>query len=289
MRVTLHLVTARDFWRLRAVLQPVLDRFVYGRDPVGSAIEGVDVKTLLAAGRELLAERPLSRAELVRLLEQRWPDRDGWLLSRAVANLVPLVQPAPRGMWGSTARPALTTAESWIGPRPRKDASVDEMILRYLAAFGPATVADVQMWSRLTKLREVVERLRPRLRTFRDERGRELFDVPDAPLSDPETPAPPRFLPDFDNALIGHADRNRIYADEDRRRIGIGRPTVLVDGFVRATWKLTRRRGTATLHIEPFESLSKEHMAAVTDEGCRLLAFVAGDVAAHDVRLAAPP
>jgi hypothetical protein len=184
----------------------------------------------------------------------------------------------PRGVWGASARTAYATAESWLRRPLASDPPIDDLVLRYLAAFGPASVADLQVWSRLTGLREVVEQLRPRLRTFRDERGREFFDVPDAVFPDPDTPAPPRFLPDYDNALLAHADRSRIIPVEHRDRGLIGRPTLLVDGFVRGTWSIQQQRGaTPVLRIQLFEPLSTPERAAVTDEGARLLEFAIGN------------
>jgi Winged helix DNA-binding domain len=156
-----------------------------------------------------------------------------------------------------------------------------------LAAFGPASVRDAQTWSGLTRLREVTDRLGPRLRTFRDERGTELFDLPDAPLPDPEMPVPPRFLPEYDNALLSHADRNRIIADEHRTLV-FTRGSVLVDGFAEGTWRIARASGAATLWITPFSRIPSRDRAAVAAEGARLLAFAAAGVPARTVRFAAP-
>jgi winged helix DNA-binding protein len=289
MRSTIHLVTARDCLRLWPVLQAFLVRYLHTGTPFGRNVEGMNVSALVAAARSLLDEEPRTFAELGRLLAERWPGRDPTSLAYAVRHFVPLVQVPPRGLWGASGRPRLVTAEAWIGRPLDPNPSPDEMVMRYLAAFGPATIRDAQAWSGLTRLREAAERLRPRLRSFRDEHGRELLDVRDGPLPDPEVPAPPRFLPDYDNVLLGHADRTRIIGDEHRKAGAIGKPTVLVDGFARATWNIDRTGGAATLTIEPFdEPLPSGGRLAVTEEGARLLAFLAGDSEPGPVRFTAP-
>ena len=283
MRSAIHLVTARDCLALRPVVQPVLDRDLYTGSSWGRGIAGMDTEALVAAGRALVEERPRTNAELGRLLKERWPDRDANSIAYAIRNLVALVQVPPRGIWGASGQATLTTAESWLGRPLEPNPSPDEMVLRYLAAIGPATVKDVQTWSGLTRLREVTERLLPRLRTFRDEHGNELLDLPDAPLPDPDTPAPPRFLPEYDNALLSHADRTRIIADEYRERV-FTRGALLVDGFVCGAWKITRQRGTATLLIEPFEALLERDRDALAEEGERLVRFVGEGAEAFEVR-----
>ena len=286
MRSTIHLVTARDALRLRPVVQPVIARGVQGG--YGRQLAGLDEAALAAAGRALVEERPRTFAELGALLAARWPDRTPAALAIAVRSLVPLVQVPPRGVWGAAGPAAHTSVEAWLG-RPVDDAApVDDLVLRYLAAFGPATVADAQAWSGLTRLKAVLERLRPRLRVFRDERGRELLDLPDAPRPDPDTPAPPRFLPEWDNVLLSFADRSRIVPDAHRARLfstnGMIPGTVLVDGVVRATWRIARERGRATLVVEPFTRLAAPDRRAVAEEGERLLAFAAPEAAGREVR-----
>jgi hypothetical protein len=290
-RATIHLVTARDYLRLRPVLQSVSTK-TFRSTPFAKKVAGVDLDALVAAGRAHLEDQPRSISELGGLLAARWPDSDPTSLGYAVAYLTSAIQVPPRGLWRQRGRARLTTAESWLGGSLAADASPDELVLRYLAAFGPASVADVRNWSRLTGLREVVERLRPRLVTYRDERGRELFDLPDAPFLDPDTPAPPRFLPEYDNVLLGHEDRSRIVPDNRPLPMPAGKGgelgSLLVDGFLKGTWRVAEDRDRATLTIEIAGELPTDDEAAVMEEGGRLLAFVAPDATALDVRIVRP-
>lgn len=288
LRGTLHLVTARDALALRPLIQPVVERTVFGSTPLRNAVGSVDVDELLAFFRALLEERPRTRAELVRAAEERWPGHDANSLGYAI-YLLPTVQVPPRGIWGSSGRSAFTTVEHWLGGSVEPDRGPDEMVLRYLAAFGPASPADAQSWSGLRGMREVLERLRPRLRTFRDEHGRELFDVPDAPLPDPDTPAPVRFLPEYDNVVLGHADRSRIVPPGVPQWTEVGWGAVLVDGMVAGRWKLQRTKDAATLLIEPFVRLGQTARDDVTERGGRLLAFAAADAQSRDVRVVGDP
>ena len=288
MRGTIHLVSARDCLPLRAAVRPVLERGLATGH--GSRLAGLDADALAAAGRAAEEQRPRTFAELGALLAERWPDRDPAALAQAIRALVPLVQVPPRAVWGATWQAAHTSAEAWLGRRPDDSPRLDDLVVRYLAAFGPATVRDVQAWSGLTRLREVVERLRPGLRTFRDGRGAELFDLPDAPRPDPRTPAPVRLVAEFDNLLLSHADRARIISEPHRQRMatpnGIFPGTVLVDGFARGMWRITRSRAAATLLIELFEPVTPGDRDATSAEGDRLLAFAAPDAERRDIRYA---
>jgi hypothetical protein len=289
MRATVHLVTARDCLALRPVVQSMLERR-FQSSPFRRDLVGIDMDALLAAGRALLEERPHTRVQLSRLLSERWPDRDSASLAYAVSYRVPLVQVPPRGIWGKRGQATFATAESWLRKSFKPNPGPDKAVLRYLAAFGPAGVADIQTWSGLAGVREVTERLRPRLRTFRDHAGRELFDIASAPQPDSDTPAPPRFLPEYDNVLLSHADRSRIITG--RRPVplyagnGAVMGTVLVNGFFGGTWKIARHKGSATLTVQPFERLTAKDAAAVAEEGARLLVFAAPDAQARDVNLA---
>ncbi len=285
MRSTIHLVSARDCLTLRPLIQPVLDRGLPAIFREGLA--GLDTAALAAAGRALVDAEPRTFSELGGLLAPDWPGHPTDALAQGIRALVPLVQVPPRAVWGSAGRPRHTSAEAWLGRSLEPGSSPEVLITRYLGAFGPATVADMQIWSGLTRLAGVVNGLRPGLSTFRDEQGRELFDLPEAPRPGPDTPAPVRLVAEFDNLILSHADRARVVSGGNRARLsslnGIFPGTVLVDGFVAGMWRLTRSRRSAVLAVELFGEVSPGDREAIAAEGGRLLGFAAaGD--GHEIR-----
>jgi Winged helix DNA-binding domain len=291
MRTTIHLLTARDWLALRPVLQIVQERGFMTGSPFARHLVGLDIDEVVEAGRVLLDEKPRSGNVIGKVLKERWPDRDAVSLGHAVRYLLPLVQIPPRGIWGKGGLPVLATAESWLGQSVGTDPSPDAMILRYLATFGPASVMDIQAWCWLTRLGPIVEKLRPQLRTFRDENGKELFDVLDGPLPDPDTPAPPRFLPTYDNIVLGHKDRSRIIGDPKEWAVDGGqfdeiflRGSILVDGFVHSGWRVERDRDRATLVVMPARPWLNGDREAVAEEAVRLLAFLAPAAAHREIR-----
>ena len=279
MRGTIHLFTARDALVLRPALASVPDRMFRSASPFGRRLGDANVAEIVEAGRALVEEEPRTRSQLRALLGERWPDRDAEAMAAAVGYLLPLVQIPPRGLWSLSGPRDPDHVEAWLGRPLGAGSSPDRAVLRYLAAFGPASTKDVAAWSGLTGVREILERLRGELRTFRDENGVELVDVPDAPLPDPDTPAPVRFLPEYDNVFLSHADRSRIGDPADRPLLGFGDGRffrhVLVGGFIRAVWRFEK----GTVLVKPARRLSKKDTAAVEAEGRRLVDFLgSGDV-----------
>jgi len=289
LRATLHLVTAEDALTLRPVLQPVLRRSFHSGSPFRRQLDGVDVDEVTAYGRALLEEQPRTRAELMPALAERWPDRDASALAYACTYLLPLVQVTPRGLWKRSGRSAFTTVEAWLGQKLATATPPDDLVMRYLAVFGPATPADVRAWSGLPGAAEILGRLRPELRVLRDEHDRELFDVPRAPLPDPDTPAPVRFLPEYDNVVLGHDDRSRIVSPETRLWAEVGWGTVLVDGFTAARWKAFLGKDEARLRVEPFRKLTRAERSELEAEGHRLVGFLTDGETAGTVEIAAQP
>ncbi|MDG5808875.1 winged helix DNA-binding domain-containing protein [Streptomyces ossamyceticus] len=273
MRSTIHTHTAEDCLTLRPLVQPAREREL---QLFRKGLVGVDLDRLASLARELVEDEPRTLKQLREALLVEWPDADPLALGIAARCRLPLVQVTPRGLWGRSGQVALTTAEHWLG-RPAAAAPAPETVVRrYLAAFGPASVKDMQTWAGLTRLREAFERLRPELVTFRDQSGVELFDLPDAPRPDPETPAPPRLLPEFDNLLLSHADRSRVVPPDLKGRSWQGNQayrTFLVDGFLAGIWKFD---GPA-LVLEPFVRLTAEQRTDLVAEAERTLRTLPGE------------
>jgi winged helix DNA-binding protein len=282
-RTTIHLVSARDCLAIRPLLQPVAVR-QFGYSPFARNLAGLDVQDVADAGRSLIEERPRTANEVGRVLAERWPGHDVASLGYATRFLVPLVQVPPRGLWARGGKPVLATVEQWLGAELDPQPSIEALVRRYLGSFGPASAADVRTWSWLTGVREVLEGMRPTLVTYRDEAGRELFDVPDAPFPDPDTPAPVRLLPEYDNLFLSHDDRSRV-ADPGFRLRTWMRGSLLVDGFLRGTWRLDAKADPATLRIGIHEPLVASERHEVEAEARRLHAFLTDGAAAHRIEL----
>jgi hypothetical protein len=269
MRNTVHLVSARDCLDWRALFYPLHAAEFSAHFRRGT--EGVDRDALLGQAKRLLAEQPRSRAEIGKLLAERWPDADAAALAYTVTHHIALCQVPPRGIWGKNGPAAWAPVESWLGV-PLRTVPVDALVLRYLGAFGPATVADIQLWSGLTRLREVVERLP--LPTFRGEAGQVLYDLPDAPRPSEDTPALPRFLPEYDNLLLSHKHRSRVIPGNRHVPLppgnGATAGTFLADGIWQGTWQIRNH----TLRIQPFTKLRRADRDTLLTEAAQLCAFV---------------
>jgi Winged helix DNA-binding domain len=290
MRGTIHLVSARDCLPLRRLVQPVIERGL--RSAYGKQLAGVDPAELAAAGRSLVEAEPMTFSQLGHALAARWPAHPPAALAQGVRAFVPLVQVPPRAVWGRAGQSLHASAEHWLGhghaagpPSPRAGSA--QLVTRYLGAFGPATVRDVQAWSGLTGLKAMLDELRPSLVTFRDEQGAELFDLPGAPRPGEDAPAPATLVAEFDNLVLSHAERSRVISAEATRRLytinGVIPGSVLIDGFVAGMWRLARSRGRATVTIELFGPARERDALAAEAE--RVLAFAAPGVT-HDVRFA---
>ncbi|MFD3475599.1 winged helix DNA-binding domain-containing protein [Streptomyces sp. NPDC058695] len=267
MRSTIHLHSADDCMSLRPLVQPARERELR---MFAKGLPGVDLGRLTALTKAYVEQEPRTPKQIRELLLAEWPDADPLALTIAARCRLPLVQTTPRGLWKRSGQVALTTAEHWLDRAADPAPAPDGTVLRYLAAFGPASVKDMQQWAGLTRMREVFERLRPQLVTFRDPHGVELFDLPDAPRPDEDTPAPPRLLPEFDNLLLSHADRTRLVPLEYKDRTwkaNMSFPAFLVDGMLAGLWKLDEANdASATLTLQPFGKLTAQQRDALTDE-----------------------
>jgi hypothetical protein len=285
-RSTIHLLSARDAPVLRALGQREIARATDGNWRLP---DDVDPAALTAAGRALVDAEPRTFAQLAAELGPRWPHADPKALAQQIRARVPLVQVPPRGLWGRSGPVAHTSLEAWTGSSPPEpeDVDLEPLVLRYLAAFGPARAADFQKWSGRAGAGEAFARLRTDLMVFEDEVGRELLDLPDAPRPSGDTPAPPRLTGPYDNLVLSHADTARVVPPEHKPKVmtqnGLIAGPVLLDGFVVGNWRIKATKKLATLTLAQYEAYNKSDQRALTREAGALLDFAAPDTAERDV------
>lgn len=285
LRATLHLVTAADYVAFRAAIQPVLSD---AQRVLGTRAKGLELDKVLPVATALYEREPLNFNELRPLLQAEFPDVNERALGYAVRTQLPLVMVPTEDRWGFPSVADFTLAKDWLSEPLSDDDAPDELVRRYLAAFGPATAADVQTWSGLRGAKAILARLRPELVTVTDEGGREMFDLPDAPRPSADVPAPPRFLPEFDNLVLAHSDRTRVIADQYRGLVVTKnlrvRATVLHDGFACGTWDVERKKTAVTLRVSPFRPMPAAAVREVIAEGERLLEFLEPEAPNPSVR-----
>ncbi len=286
LRSTIHLVAAGDYWGFaagsRAARQEAWLRFDKRR------LSRADLESVAEEVETTLAGRVAHRDELLELARRRDPERPTHLWN-GLAAWVDLVRAPPSGTWERRRADLYALAEEWVGPRAVTPAEGAELLLhRYLRGFGPARIAEAADWAGLPPgdLDAAAERLD--LRRFRDEEGRELVDLPRAPLPDASTPAPVRFLPTWDSTLLVHTRRTQILPERFRPLVfdvktPHSTPTFLVDGAVAGTWKVERRGRRAELRLEPFEKLPATARRELRDEAGRLVRFHEPDAESHRV------
>lgn len=288
LRATLHLVTAPVYLRYRSALQPMLTGAWI--DIANRRDRELDLEPVLAKARAFIAAEPRTFAEISEMLEEAFPDQDVGAMRYGVRTHLPLVQVPIDNGWSYPGNPSVTLAEAWTGSLPAPASGLRELVMDYLAAFGPASPADMQTWSGLSGLKEEFEALRPELVTFFDAKRRELFDLPDAPRPPLDAPAPVRFLPEFDNLLLSHTERSRIVPEEFRKAVFLPglrvASTFLVDGFVGGVWKVDKAKPSqpaAVMTLEPFIPLTPAQRGELEAEGLELLKFIDPQANAHSV------
>jgi hypothetical protein len=264
-RITLHVTSARDYPYFAAAWLRAAQEATPG--VTGETIAELSRKVTAAAEKAPITHEELEAMAAAGMRGFRWRTR----------TLAPLLHLPPSGTWRFHGRPQLLAMSRWLGVQlPSREDGAERLVRSYLAAFGPATQEDLLRFAgvRVTDIRPGLDRLE--LRTFRDERGRKLLDLPRAPRPDGDVRAPVRFLPKWDSALLAYAppERTRILPENHRATV-IGKngdvlPTVLVDGFVAATWEVDAK---GRLHVKPLRRLTRDERAEIDEEGERLRAF----------------
>ena len=285
MRGTIHLMTAADFLKYRGCLQPSLDLGMHAI--LKERATALDLTALLKVARSYFKE-PHTFEEARDHFVSTFPRGDERAMGYAVRMGLPLVQVPSGDAWAYPAKADFVSAEAWLGKPVAACTSAATLVLRYLAAYGPATIKDIQAWLGLPDAERVVASLGDRVITLPGPSGKPLYDLPDAPRPDADTPAPVRFLPEWDGAIVTRADE-RVVAKADRPRVFLPglrvAALVLVDGQAAATWKVAATSKLATLHVESFKPWPAPIRREVAVEGEALVRFVEPKAKAFDVKV----
>ena len=288
MRGTLHLHTADDLIGIRALVDPFL-RQVW-QSNFRKRFGDNDEEAVLRAAIELIDSEPMTAGALGKLLKAEFPTAEPLSMTALLQMRETLIQIPPTRIWGSGHSPILTRIENWLPPPYERPIGREALVRRYLKAYGPAGVNDMQIWSRLTKLGKEFEALADQFVTFTDEEGRTLYDLPDAPRPDAGTPAPVRFLPLYDNVYLGYDDRRRMLSKATAHLINMFqafKPAVLIDGVIDAGWVISVKKGAALIEVETCRKLGKREQGEVEKEGLSFLEFMEPEAKSWDVRFAA--
>ena len=283
IRSTLHLVSAADHQRFQSIIQPALLRGL--RSFFGARGADLDIERLLGIAKPFLESNQPAIGALRAHLQEHEPGLNKEAMAYAVRSYLPLVQIPPSGTWGAGTRATYTTAEKWLGPA--NPADLPSLFRRYLAAFGPADVMDFQTWTGITRLKSRLAPALGELKIYQTETGRDIYDLPEATIAAPDSIAPIRFIPEYDNLLIAHRDRSRILPDEHRKKVilSAGRVigTVLIDGVVGGTWNVKKDKHSHSLYVKLFAAQPKQTLRAIEAEGNRLLRFFDDQASSHAV------
>ncbi|MFO0724056.1 MAG: winged helix DNA-binding domain-containing protein [Myxococcota bacterium] len=276
MRGTLHTMSGADYLGLRRCLQPGLNAGM--KSILRDRLQGLDQPEVEAEARRFLGKGAKTFEEVRAHLIQRFPKGDERAMGFVVRMSLPLLMEPTTDRWTFPPDAAFALAEPKLKGKLAPSSGPEALILRYLAAFGPASVADAQAWSGLGGLKPSFEALRSKLVCFQDDKKRELFDLPEAPRPDGEAEAPLRFIADFDNLVLGHEDRRRIVDDAHRSQVVtknlLVRATFLVDGFVAGIWSVAAKKKVATMTLTPFVKLSKKTLAGLEQEAAGLFSML---------------
>jgi hypothetical protein len=285
MRGTIHLMTAADFLGFRTCLQPGLDAGLHAI--LRERARQLDMAALARTAAAYLKAPHTFEQVRARLIEA-FPAGDERAMGYAVRMALPLVQVPGDGPWGYPAQCDFVSAAAWLGKSPSDCSSKDALVLRYLRALGPATVRDAETWLGLGGLAPTFNGLSRNVTVVGGTTRSPLYDLPDAPRPDPDTPAPVRFLPEWDSVVVTRADE-RVVARADRPRVFLPglrvAALVLVDGFAAATWSVARSKKTATLTLAPFRPIAKAVLRELEPEAEALAKFMEPEATAFELEV----